>query len=194
MRRLLGLLLLSVVLVGCGAEQVSPANTGGATTGTTPTASVAPGEQSRPTSVVVPARGISGEVMVEGLGLDANGGHAEPPVESPELASWYNLGPRPGAKGPAVILGHVNGNGQQGVFSRLHEVAQGDEIEIGREDGSRLLFSVYRTEKIDKTDFPTDEVYGNTEGSELRLITCGGNYDPKHRRYLDNIIVYAKLI
>ena len=39
--------------------------------------------------------------------------------------------------------------------------------------------------------FPTQTVYGGTRDPQLRLITCGGQFDDKDRRYLDNIIVYA---
>jgi hypothetical protein len=30
-----------------------------------------------------------------------------------------------------------------------------------------------------------------TRPAQLRLITCGGDFDDTNRRYLDNIIVYA---
>ena len=132
--------------------------------------------------------------MPEGLGLDSSGGHAEPPVEAPQLASWYNLGPRPGEVGPAVILGHVNGSGKPGVFANLHTVEVGDQIVVSREDGSDVAFSVYRIQTIEKTEFPTDEVYGNTEGPEIRLVTCGGDLDRVRHRYLSNIIAYGRLI
>jgi len=149
--------------------------------------------QPRPVNVSVFARNIDGPVMVDGLGLDARGGHLEPPVEQPMLASWYNLGPRPGAKGPAVILGHVNGGGEQGIFANLKSVVEGDRIEVQREDGTVAAFEVYRTSTIDKNEFPTADVYQNTSGAELRLITCGGTLDRAAHRYLSNVIVWAKL-
>jgi hypothetical protein len=34
-------------------------------------------------------------------------------------------------------------------------------------------------------------VYADTPDSQLRLITCGGEFDRKGRRYLDNIVVFA---
>jgi len=37
-------------------------------------------------------------------------------------------------------------------------------------------------------------VYGNTQGSELRLITCGGEFDPDNNYYSDNVVVYAELV
>ena len=37
-------------------------------------------------------------------------------------------------------------------------------------------------------------MYGNTEEPELRLITCGGDYDPDARAHVDNIVVFATLV
>jgi hypothetical protein len=45
-----------------------------------------------------------------------------------------------------------------------------------------------------KDRFPTDEVYGDTAGAELRLITCGGAFDRGAGSYTDNVVVDAVLI
>ena len=42
-----------------------------------------------------------------------------------------------------------------------------------------------------KDHFPTQTVYGPTPDAELRLITCGGAFDPATGHYLSNIVVYA---
>lgn len=42
--------------------------------------------------------------------------------------------------------------------------------------------------------FPTDKVYGKTKLPELRILSCGGEYDGKTRQYEDNVIVYARLV
>jgi hypothetical protein len=34
-------------------------------------------------------------------------------------------------------------------------------------------------------------VYGPTPDAELRLITCGGTFDPQLESYLSNTVVYA---
>ncbi|MGH3976242.1 MAG: sortase domain-containing protein, partial [Pseudonocardiaceae bacterium] len=67
----------------------------------------------------------------------------------------------------------------------------GDGVRIERADGRTAVFTVTRVEQIAKTAFPTEAVYGDTSDSQLRLITCGGDFDGTERRYLDNIIVYA---
>ena len=136
---------------------------------------------------------INAESSLEALGLNADQTVAVPPVTQPQQASWYNLGPTPGAAGPAVILGHINGGGQPGIFSRLHELKPGDQVKVSRSDGTTALFTVTKLEQVKKDSFPTLAVYGDTTGAELRLITCGGSFDRTKHSYIDNIIVFAAL-
>ncbi|GAB3562104.1 hypothetical protein GCM10027445_02070 [Amycolatopsis endophytica] len=125
------------------------------------------------------------------LGLNADQTIEVPPVGTPGQAGWYSYGPAPGEVGPAVILGHVDGGGRQGIFHRLRELVPGDEVSVSRKDGSVVRFAVSRTEQIDKDVFPSEAVYGDTAGPELRLITCGGSFDRDAHSYRDNIIVFA---
>ncbi|MFW6188148.1 MAG: sortase domain-bontaining protein, partial [Actinomycetota bacterium] len=91
-------------------------------------------------------------------------------------------------------LGHVNAtDGGPGVFAGLRSLAPGDRIEVTREDGTTAVFAVDRGEAYAKDAFPTLEVYGNTAGPELRLITCDG-HDPATGLFDDNYVVYAKLV
>ena len=55
-------------------------------------------------------------------------------------------------------------------------------------------FTVRRVEQYPKYRFPTDEVYGDVDTAQLRLITCGGDFDGQARSYRDNIVVYAELL
>lgn len=107
-------------------------------------------------------------------------------------AAWYKLGPVPGAPGPAVILGHVDGQHRQGIFARLKELSAGDRVNIKLTNGRQVSFVVTAREEVPKAAFPTDKVYGDTNGPELRLITCGGTFDHAAHSYRGNIIVYAK--
>jgi hypothetical protein len=40
--------------------------------------------------------------------------------------------------------------------------------------------------------FPTDEVYYPTLTPTLRLVTCGGEFDPAHGHDKSDIIVFAR--
>ena len=147
--------------------------------------------RSTPLWMDVPAIGAKSSLVP--LGLNADQTVEVPPVDQPMQAGWYKHGPTPGQTGPAVVLGHVNGGGHDGIFVRLHELRPGDEIRIGREDGRVARFVVERVDQVPKNRFPTDSVYGNTSEPELRLITCGGSFDEAADSYRDNIIVYAAL-
>lgn len=157
-----------------------------------------------PTAVQIPSIGASSSLVP--LGLTADGALDVPPVTQPGQAGYYAGARRdwlgdevlPGEVGPAVLVGHVDGvingqKGQPGVFYRLHELTPGAEIFVQRADGSRLRFVVQRVERHDKDVFPTAAVYGDTLAPELRLITCGGEFDRSVRSYKDNVIVWAVL-
>ncbi|NJC86892.1 class F sortase, partial [Planosporangium mesophilum] len=116
-----------------------------------------------------------------------------PPLTNPAQAGWYAPGPTPGETGASVILGHVDGYDEPGIFYHLRDLHPGDPILITRKDATTTRFTVYRTEQAPKTNFPTTKVYGPTTRPELRLITCGGTFDRQTGNYLDNIIVFAAL-
>jgi sortase (surface protein transpeptidase) len=120
----------------------------------------------------------------------ASDGTVEVP-NRPDLAGWYAPGPRPGDPGSAVILGHVDSDHAPAVFYRLRELRAGDQLTVTRADGSTVRFVVQRTRQYDKQQFPTDQVYYPTLRSTLRLITCGGQFDPADGHYKSNIIVFA---
>lgn len=204
-------LLLVLALTGCGAG--TPPATAPAPVTTTSAATSRPSPPSLPaetpvetpastTDPVLPASlpvtlsipVIDVRTDLLHLGLRENGSLEVPEdTGSGAPASWYDGSPTPGERGPSVILGHVNAlGGHRGVFADLHRLTTGDEISISRTDGSTAVFTVDRAERYSKNSFPTFEVYGNTPGAELRLITCDG-YDPATGLFNDNYVVYAKL-
>ncbi len=180
-------LAATVLLAGCatphGAARPAPA---GPTSTTAATREVAP-----PSEIDIPRIGARSS-LVE-LGLNADQTVEVPPVDTPLQAGWFTGAPRRGAVGPAVVLGHVNGGGEAGIFARLHELTAGDEVLVHRTDGTTARFTVTRVDQVAKEHFPTEEVYGDTEGPELRLITCGGSFDRDADSYRDNVIVYASI-
>ncbi|MBT2538465.1 sortase domain-bontaining protein [Arthrobacter sp. ISL-69] len=147
---------------------------------------------SAPVTLSIPTIGVRTDLLH--LGLRENGSLEVPQdTGSGAPASWYNGSPTPGERGPSVILGHVNAlGGNTGVFADLRKLTPGTEIDVTRTDGSVVVFTVDRGATYSKTGFPTLEVYGNTPGAELRLITCDG-YDPATGLFDDNYVIYAKL-
>jgi sortase (surface protein transpeptidase) len=126
------------------------------------------------------------------LGLDVHGALEVP--QDPALAGWFSRGAAPGALGPAVIAGHVAWDGAPAVFHRLGALRSGDQVTVTREDGKTAVFTVSRVASFSKSHFPSQAVYGAIDHAGLRLITCGGTYDAATNRYLDNVIVFARLV
>jgi hypothetical protein len=125
------------------------------------------------------------------VGVDAAQRIEVPSVHTPWQAGWYRLGPTPGALGPAIVVGHINGDHQEGVFADLDDVGAGDRVAVSRRDGRTAFFTVTDAVEADKDAFPTTAVYGNTPDAQLRLITCGGALDRSAHRYESNVIVFA---
>jgi len=146
---------------------------------------------SPPVAVGIPSIGVRTSNLVD-LGLGADGS-----LEAPRDFSsvgWYTAGPSPGQLGPAVLAGHVDSHNGPAIFYRLGALRPGARVTVGRKDGSTATFSVDRVQRFPKNRFPTALVYGSTNRSELRLITCGGSFDQKSGHYVDNVVAFAHLV
>ena len=148
---------------------------------------------SEPIAVRIPRIGVSSPL--HSLGLAPDGTLEVPSGERLDEAAWYDGSPTPGEVGPTVIEGHVTGvGGRASVFFELAALAPGDRAEVEREDGRTVSYEVYRVDQFAKADFPTVDVYGPTAGPELRLITCGGEFDDSTGHHVDNTVVYARMV
>jgi LPXTG-site transpeptidase (sortase) family protein len=141
----------------------------------------------RPVTITIPS--ISVQTNVVNLGLTASGALQVP--SSTAVAGWYTGSPRPGAIGSAVIAGHIDSRVGPGVFFRLSQLRPNDRVYVRRADGTLAVFRVTAVQRYAKDSFPTLAVYGPAPDPELRLITCGGIFDPAKRSYLSNTVVYA---
>jgi hypothetical protein len=182
-----------------GADPASSMPTRSATGSATPGPASTAGQDfgpvlpdARPISLDVPAIGLHTSRLVD-LAYD-KAGRLEVPTDFAR-AGWFTPGPSPGQLGPAVIAGHVDSTAGPAVFYRLGDLRRGDAIRVGRDDGTTADFVVDRVEEYPKDRFPTSDVYGNTtDRAELRLITCGGDFDHRTGHYVDNIVVFAHLV
>lgn len=149
-----------------------------------------PDEVAVPTRVRIPDLGVDSKLINLGLNPD---GTVEVPV-SPTVPGWYDKGVRPGAGGPAVILGHVDSKKGPGIFINLSRLKAGALIRVDRADGSFAMFRVTKVQHVRKVEFPTDLVYQPTLDPTLRLVTCGGDFDRSKGSYRDNVIAFADLV
>ena len=157
-------------------------------------ATLVPMAYSMPAHVDIPAVNVHADLIK----VDANpdGSLGTPPLSNAKVAAWYDGSVTPGQTGVSIIDAHVDSalmKDYRGAFFSLGLAKPGMEIDVTRTDHSVAVFTVDEVQAALKTQFPTDQVYADTAYPSLRLITCGGDYDPTTHEYLGNTIVYAHL-
>jgi sortase (surface protein transpeptidase) len=145
---------------------------------------------SHPVHLSIPAIGLSDDVSE--LGLNADGSVQVP--TSWNVPGWYKLGPVPGEKGSAVILGHVDSVNGPAAFYRLSSLRPGDQVTVRLSGGATVRFKVIGLRMYLKTKFPDQLVYGPRSYSALQLVTCGGAFDSTTHHYLSNLVVFTALV
>ncbi|MFJ2444590.1 MULTISPECIES: class F sortase [unclassified Streptomyces] len=183
-------------LVQNGSRQVTPpmpsaAEAFAAGPGLHTDAAADPLPPAAPVSVRIPEIEVDAPVL--GLGLGRDGSLDVPPAGNGNLVSWYKDGAAPGAKGTAIVAGHVDNARGPAVFYRLGTLKKGQRVEVARSDGRTAVFTIDAVEVYENADFPDRKVYGPTDRAELRVITCGGGFSKKGG-YQGNVVAYAHLI
>ncbi|WP_322779249.1 class F sortase [Frankia sp. Cas4] len=144
----------------------------------------------RPTFLRIPVLATAAAVGSVGLEPD---GTLQVPTAWGDIG-WYEYGPRPGEVGAAVLVGHYDSTTGPAVFYQLDKIKKSDMIDVSLADGTVAHFAVDRIQEVSKATFPVAEVYGKVDRPELRLITCGGDFDRKTHHYVDNMIVFAHAV
>ncbi len=143
-----------------------------------------------PTSITIDPLGIAEQRPV---GLRVKGNELQVPKDYADIG-WWSDGPTPGSIGAAVVVGHLDSPTGPAVFYELGQLAEGDQIVVGRADGSTATFAVEDVRTYAREDFPSERVYRQTGPAALHLLTCGGEYDSVAGQYTDNVVVYAPLV
>lgn len=166
--------LLVVTLAACGTptQPSAPVEPQGP-----PVITVAP----LPVRLVIPSIGVDSSDFIS-VGLDENHELKTPTLDQPGAIAWYAASPSPGDRPncaysegcvqSAVLDGHINANGVQGVFAKLAKLKKGAKLAVARNDGKTAHFTVTKVMIFKKDQFPTDLIYGDNT-SALVMITCG---------------------
>ncbi|WP_435204524.1 class F sortase [Micromonospora sp. bgisy143] len=143
-----------------------------------------------PVRLVIPEIGVTATVNAVGINERTNEFEVPPSVDQ---IGWYRYGPGLEADaGSVVIAGHVDSAKQgKGAFFRLRELDQGDTLTATGSDGKARRYQVVAREEYAKTKIPLDRYFARDGKPRLTLITCGGPFDAKARKYRDNIVVTA---
>lgn len=178
---------LSAALWAVPARADQPPGTRAGTVPAPSTGELRPPAASPPTAVEVEALALA--APVEAVGLTEDRALAVP--DDAARVGWWSGGSTAGAPGPTVLVGHVDDADGPAVFFRLRELQAGQVVQVTRADGEVVTFVVDRVASYPKDRFPTLEVYGPTDASTLRLVTCTGRFDRESRHYEENLVVYA---
>ena len=148
--------------------------------------------KSAPVSVSIPAIGVRSKLLQ--LGRNRDGTIAVPALAtSAGEAAWYKFSVTPGQKGTSVIEGHVDSYRGPAVFYRLGALKPGNQVDVTLADGVTAVFRVTGVREYAKDKYPAQAIYGPTGYAALRLITCGGDFDPATGHYLSSVVVFASL-
>jgi LPXTG-site transpeptidase (sortase) family protein len=182
---------------GTALVSVSPQTSSTSSTTTLASPAARPAASPGPTTTIpaigIPVRisipSIAVNALVVSVGLKTDGSMEIPGASE---AGWYHFGSRPGDQvGSAVIAAHVDHNGEPGVFINLTELSIGAQVTVIDRSGNIQHFEVTERYQVAKQELPGTELFRTVGAPTLTLITCGGTFDKKTRRYGDNIVVRA---
>ncbi len=142
-----------------------------------------------PTALSIPRLSIKVPVVPTTVRADGQMSLPDRPTE----LGWYAYGPRPGDDvGSAVLGGHLDSRRYGvGPLVQLRRLERGDQVVVTSK-GGRQVFVVTDVQRIRKRALPLRELFRRTGPAELRIITCGGPYEPRAGGYQDNVVVTAE--
>jgi sortase A len=143
-----------------------------------------------PVRLKIPALKV--DAAIESLGITPDGAMDVP--KGPADVAWFNLDPRPGQYGTAVIAGHRGWKqGKTAVFDDLYKLRPGDIVTVQDSAGKSFSF-VVRESRTYKPNTVDPEVFSSTEGTHLNLITCTGIWDTAAKSSSQRLVVFTDLV
>jgi sortase family protein len=132
------------------------------------------------------------------LGLD-HGAPSAPPEKTPQVLGYYGLGSPPCqagvAKVPFVLIGHIDGDHQRGVFYDLKNLKPGDTVKVGLDNGRSCTYRIGKLAEYDKQNLATGkdaaaakEIWGPVTTGSIRVISCGGKFVGPPLYYASNLV------
>jgi LPXTG-site transpeptidase (sortase) family protein len=133
------------------------------------------------------------DAPVETKGVNSRGEMEDPTGK--DAVAWYNFSEFPGFGGNAVFSGHVDWfTGELGVFGRMRDLKNGDEIVLRMADGMELKYQVVSSILYESAKAPVEEIVGRTPKDSITFITCEGVFDRRSGDYSHRRIVRAERV
>ncbi|MGE3912319.1 MAG: class F sortase [Chloroflexota bacterium] len=142
-----------------------------------------------PVQLMIPALGV--EAPVEAVGQEPDGAMATP--TDPDDVAWYQGSPGMGVPGNPVFAAHINWANRLRPFGLLHELEPGDVVQVIDAQGRGYEYAVESSHWVRAEGAPIEDIFAQPQEQQMiTLITCGGEYVPATREYLDRLIVRAR--
>jgi sortase (surface protein transpeptidase) len=147
---------------------------------------------SLPRALYIDKLDIAARILPMGVNKDNS-------IQSPKNifdTGWYTGSVKPGDIGAMFIDGHASGPTREGIFAYLDKLAEGDEIQIEKGDGTRLTYRVVHTEIAELETLDMKKMllpYGNTLRG-LNLMTCTGKWLADQETYDQRVMVWAQQV
>ena len=133
---------------------------------------------------------IKVDAAVEYLGITPVGAMDVP--KGPDDVAWFDLGPRPGEKGSAVIAGHYGWkNNIPAVFDDLSKLKIGDKIYIVDDLGATTTFVVSEIGTYDQNGDAANVFSSNDGKAHLNLITCEGVWNVASKSRPSRLVIFT---
>jgi hypothetical protein len=108
--------------------------------------------------------------------------------------AWYDLGPRPGDIGHAVVYGHLDSLCCPAVFYYLRNLRKNDLVQVAYRTGKPLTFKVQWSNVYWNNKLPVSWLYATVHERGLVLMTCAGFFHRDGTGYDHKLLVYARLV
>ena len=143
-----------------------------------------------PKRLEIPKINVQADIIPVGLTAE---GAMDVPKDQNEVA-WFELGPRPGEIGSAVLTGHYGSKkGKGSIFDNLHKLRPGDRIFVEDENGLRTSYIVRESKRFNPNDSAL-EVFSSDDNQEhLNLITCEGAWNNNLQTFSKRLVVFTEL-
>ena len=133
---------------------------------------------------------INVDAAVDYVGVTPQGELGVP--KGPTNAAWYELGPRPGDKGSAVIDGHFGyKNNIPAVFDKLYTLQKGDNMYVIDDKGKTAIFVVRELRTYGQNEDSSGIFISSDGKAHLNLITCQGTWSESQKSYSNRLVVFA---
>ena len=143
-----------------------------------------------PAQIEVPSIGV--KAKIEATGILDNGEMGVP--EDVDQVGWFKPGFKAGAKGNAVLAGHVDSLTGPAVFYELKDIEVGETVVLTDADGREMVFEVKNLTSYETDEAPIEEIFGSSDKRMINLITCTGDFNRDIGSHEERLVVTAELI